>query len=81
MTTAFPSSSRATTRATPIPQRTAEHDYRVMQKDELDYDWDWDARCFWSRLMLLNEFDRSPGIMAPVAEVIRPCSALLLKAR
>jgi hypothetical protein len=50
----------------------AEHDYRVMQKDEADYDWIWDA-CFFGRgLLLLNEFDRSPGVMAPVTEVIDP---------
>lgn len=49
----------------------AEHDYRIMQKDEADYEWDWDA-CFFGRgLLLLNEFDRE-GIMAPVAEVIDP---------
>jgi hypothetical protein len=50
----------------------AEHDYRVMQKDEADYDWIWDA-CFFGRgFLLLNEFDRSKGIMAPVTEVIDP---------
>ena len=50
----------------------AEHDYRVMQKDEADYDWIWDA-CFFGRgLLLLNGFDRSKGIMAPVTEVIDP---------
>ena len=33
----------------------AEHDYRVMQKDEADYEWIWDA-CFFSRgLQLLND--------------------------
>jgi hypothetical protein len=43
-----------------------------MEKDELDYDWDWDA-CFFGRgLALLAEFDRSEGVMAPVGEVIDP---------
>lgn len=50
----------------------AEHDYRVMQKDEADYESIWDA-CFFGRgLLLLNEFDRSKGVMAPVTEVIDP---------
>jgi hypothetical protein len=41
-----------------------------MQKDEADYEWIWDA-CFFGGglLLLLNEFDRSQGIMAPVTEV------------
>lgn len=43
-----------------------------MQKDEADYEWIWDA-CFFGRsLLLLNEFDRSKGVMAPVTEVIDP---------
>lgn len=50
----------------------AEFDYDIMQKDELDYDWDWDA-CFFGRaLMLMMDFDRTAGIMAPVPEVIDP---------
>jgi hypothetical protein len=48
----------------------ANFDYDVMGKDELDYSWDWDA-CFFGRgLVLLNEFDRTEGIMAPVPEHI-----------
>ncbi|EAQ36480.1 hypothetical protein NB311A_21121 [Nitrobacter sp. Nb-311A] len=40
-TTASPPSSIATTRATRTRNLTdlAEHDYRVMQKDEADYEW------------------------------------------
>lgn len=50
----------------------AEHDHRIMQKDELDHDWDWDA-CFFGRgLMLLSEFDRSERVMSPIGEVIDP---------
>lgn len=50
----------------------AEYDYEAMGKDELDYEWDWDA-CFFGRsLMLFNEFDR-PN-MVPVAQVIDPMS-------
>jgi hypothetical protein len=49
----------------------AEHDYRIMQKDEADYEWIWDA-CFFGRgLLLLNEFDRTPGIMAPDPKYLR----------
>lgn len=45
-------------------------DYDVMGKNELDYDWLFDS-CFFGRgLVFMNEFDRSPGVMAPVPEVI-----------
>src|SRR3990167_8088052 len=48
----------------------SEFDYDVMGKDQLDYFWDWDA-CFFGRgLALLHEFDRSPGVMAPMPEHI-----------
>ena len=54
----------------------AKHDYRVMQKDKVDHDWDWDA-CFFGRgLLLLNEFDRTEGVMSPVPEVIDPMTFL-----
>lgn len=33
----------------------AEHDYRVMQKDEADYEWIWDAWFFSRGLQLLND--------------------------
>lgn len=48
----------------------AKFDHTVMEKDELDYDWDWDAAFFGRGLMLLNDFDRKN--MVPVAEVIDP---------
>jgi len=49
----------------------AEYDYSIMEKDQLDYEWDWDT-CFFGRgLLLLNEFDRRKN-MAPVGEVIDP---------
>ena len=48
----------------------ASFDYDIMSKDELDYNWDWDT-CFFGRgLVLMNEFDRSEGVMAPVPEHI-----------
>lgn len=50
----------------------ADHDHRVMEKDELDYEWDWDAAFFGRGLMLLNDFDRSEGVMCPVAEIVDP---------
>lgn len=50
----------------------AEHDYRVMLKDEADYEWIWDTLFFGRGLMLLHEFDRTEGVMAPVPEVIDP---------
>lgn len=36
----------------------AEFDYDDMEKDELDYYWDWDATFFGRGLVLLMEFDR-----------------------
>lgn len=50
----------------------AKHDYRVMLKDEADYEWIWDTLFFGRGLMLLHEFDRTEGVMAPVPEVIDP---------
>lgn len=50
----------------------AEHDHSLMEKDELDYEWDWDTGFFGRGLELLNEFDRRPEMMCPVAEVIDP---------
>jgi len=47
-------------------------DYDVMGKDELDYYWDWDALFFGRSLMLMMEFDRTPGIMAPSPELLDP---------
>ena len=50
----------------------AEYDYDLMEKDQVDYEWDWDT-CFFGRgLLLLNDFDKSDKVMAPVAEVLDP---------
>lgn len=54
----------------------AEHDYNLMEKDELDYDWDWDACFFGEGYILLNEFDRRPGMMCPVAEILDPMTLI-----
>jgi len=45
-------------------------DYDLMGKEQLDYFWNWDAEFFGRGLVLLMEFDRSEGIMAPVPENI-----------
>lgn len=50
----------------------ANFDYDVMGKDELDYFWDWDALFFGRGLMLMMEFDRTKGIMAPSPELLDP---------
>lgn len=55
---------------------TAEYDAEVMEKDQLDYEWDWDALFFGRGFVLLNEFDRTEGVMAPVAEIIDPMTML-----
>lgn len=47
-------------------------DYDVMGKAEIDYYWNWDAEFFGRGLLLLMEFDRTPGIMAPSPELIDP---------
>ena len=52
----------------------AEYDYTDMQKDELDYDWDWDT-CFFGRgLISLEEYIRDPknGVYLPVPHIIDP---------
>ena len=48
----------------------SEFDYDVMQKAKLDYEWNWDAEFFGRGLVLMMDFDRTEGIMAPVPEVI-----------
>lgn len=48
----------------------SDFDYDVMGKDELDYFWNWDAEFFGRGLMLMMDFDRSDGVMAPVPELI-----------
>lgn len=54
----------------------AEFDHTRMEKDELDYEWDWDAGFFGRGYMMLNDFDRDKGMMCPVAEVIDPMTII-----
>jgi len=49
-----------------------EYDYDVMEKEQLDYEWNWDAEFFGRGLVLMMDFDRSPGKMCPVPEVLDP---------
>lgn len=46
---------------------TAEYDHEEMEKDMLDYEWDWEAMFFGRSLMGLMEFDRDN--MVPVPEI------------
>lgn len=48
----------------------AEFDYDDMEKDERDYEWDWDASFFGRGLMLMMEFSRKHKL--PMPEVIDP---------
>lgn len=48
----------------------SEHDYDVMQKNKIDYEWNWDAEFFGRGLKLMMEFDRTKGVQAPVQEII-----------
>jgi len=45
-------------------------DYDVMGKNELDYFWNWDAEFFGRGLVLMMDFDRTPGVMAPSPELM-----------
>lgn len=45
----------------------AKYDYDEMEKDMLDYEWDWEAGFFGRSLMALMQFDREN--MVPVPEV------------
>lgn len=48
----------------------AEYDYNLMEKDVLDYEWDWDTLFFARGFVLENDFDRE--LMVPAPEVIDP---------
>lgn len=47
-------------------------DHDIMEKDIVDYDWDWDAAFFGRGLVWMYEFDRSKKNMCPVPEVLDP---------
>lgn len=48
----------------------ADFDYDIMGKSELDYYWNWDAEFTGRGLLLMMDFDRTKGIMAPAPELI-----------
>ena len=52
----------------------AESDYGDMEKDQIDYDWDWDTLFFGRGILGLEEYIREPdsGIYLPLPEVIDP---------
>lgn len=49
----------------------AEYDYDNMEKDILDYEWDWDASFFGRGLVLFNEFSKKDD-NTPIPEVVDP---------
>lgn len=52
----------------------ADYDYDIMLKSEIDYEWNWDAEFFGRGLLLMMDFNRDEGIMAPMPEVIDACA-------
>ena len=55
--------------------RLALNDHRKMEKDELDYEWDWDASFFGEGYVFLHEFDRKTK--TPIAEIWDPMTTIL----
>lgn len=56
----------------------AKSDYTDMEKDEIDYDWIWDALFFGRGLVALSEYERDPdnNIYLPIPEVLDPITFL-----
>lgn len=54
--------------------RLAVFDYSKMEKDIIDYEWDWDTLFFGRGLLLFQEFDRDLKI--PIPEIIDPFTFL-----
>jgi len=56
----------------------AKSDYEDMEKDEADFDWDWDTLFFGRGILALHEYERDPknNIFLPVPEVLDPLSFL-----
>jgi len=52
----------------------AKYDVTPMQKDILDYEWDWDTLFFGRAPLLLNDFDRLTK--TPMPEVLDPLTFL-----
>lgn len=53
-----------------VQDNLAEFDYDEMQKERIDYEWDWDSSFFGRGLLLNMEFDRISK--CPMPEVIDP---------
>jgi hypothetical protein len=54
----------------------AEFDYTKMEKNILDYMWDWDTLFFGRGLVKLLEFDRNKESLCPMPEVLDPMTFL-----
>ncbi|MFA5659346.1 MAG: hypothetical protein WC900_08685 [Oscillospiraceae bacterium] len=54
--------------------RLYRYDYGLMQKDILDYEWDWDASFFGRGLCMFMEFDRK--MKCPIPQIIDPMTFL-----
>ncbi len=52
----------------------ANYDYEDMEKDVVDYEWDWDATFFGRGLCMFMEYDRET--QTPIPEVIDPMTFL-----
>lgn len=52
----------------------AEYDYDEMEKDVIDYEWDWDTTFFGRGLCMLMEFNRE--MKCPIPEVWDPMTTL-----
>ena len=50
----------------------SEFDYDLMEKNVLDYYWDWDSLFFGRGLVLMMDFDRSEGMKVPLPELLDP---------
>jgi hypothetical protein len=52
----------------------AMYDYDLMEKDIIDYDWDWDTLFYGKGLLLFNYFDRKDK--CPIPQIIDPATFL-----
>ena len=53
----------------------SEYDYDLMEKDIIDYQWDWDTMFFGKGLVLMWDFDRKDDLV-PVPENVDPMTFL-----
>lgn len=52
----------------------AKFDFDEMHKDQIDFEWDWDAMFFGAGMLYFNEFDTK--IKCPKPTIIDPCTLL-----